>query len=98
MNNEKTVCRTPTPGGQPTRIDSWKFDLIREAILKAVPKRGEGVQLRALPAMVRRHLSPKDLESLGSVGWYTTTVKLELEVRGELTRLANTVPQRLLRR
>lgn len=37
------------------------------------------------------------LEELGSVGWYTTTVKLDLEARGEIARVESARPQRLVR-
>lgn len=97
MKTQQVECRTPTPGKKPTRIDRWKFDAVRRAILKAVPRRGEGVLFRELPQRVRKLLAIEELERLGSVGWYTTTVKLELEVRGEIRRVGGASPQRLLR-
>lgn len=97
-NCTKTTCRTPTPGKKPTRIDTLKYDVLRKAILKVVPKRGDGVEFRKLPALVKKQLSRKDLAELGSVGWFTTTVKLELEVRGEIYRINDVSPQRLLRK
>ena len=95
---DKTTCRTPTPGKKPTRIDTWKFDAVRKAILKIIPKRGEGVVFQKLPALVNKQLSQKELKELGSVGWFTTTVKLELEVRREIYRVEGVSPQRLLRK
>ena len=35
--------------------------------------------------------------SLGSVGWYTTSVKLDMEEKGDIRRAAGSKPQRLLR-
>ena len=94
---DKTTCRTPTLGKKPTRIDTWKFDAVRKAILKILPKRGEGVEFMKLPALVKKQLSQKELKELGSVGWFTTTVKLELEVRSETYRVEGVSPQRLLK-
>lgn len=94
---EKVICETPTPGKQPTRIDRWKYDVVRRAILEAVPKDGEGLAFRDLPAEVAKRLSTDERSRLGSVPWYTTTVKLDLEVKGELRRVQGVVPQRLLR-
>lgn len=91
----KVVCRTPTPGAKPTRIDAWKFETIRSAILACVPGNGDGTLLVELPGLVTEQLTAADRERVGSVGWYTTTVKLELEVRGELERLKDVKPQRL---
>ena len=56
------------------------------------------MEFQKLPALVKKQLSRKDLTELGSVGWFTTTVKLELEVRGEICRVDGVSPQRLLRK
>ncbi len=93
----KVVCETPTPGKQPTRIPKWKYDLVRAAILKAVPADEQGVEFRRLADLVERSLDPADLEKLGSVSWHTTTVKLDLEVKGEIERVIGSTPQRLRR-
>jgi hypothetical protein len=97
MANKPITCRTPTPGKQPTRIEAWKFNLVREAILKVTPAEGQGIEFCRLAGLVEASLAPDELKRLGSVGWYTTTVKLELEVRGELERLPGAGPQRLRR-
>ena len=97
MDEDKVVCRTPTPGRKPTRIDRWKYDAVRGAILAAVHTEGEGVLFQDLPLLVARGLSEDEKERLGSVTWYTTTVKLDLETRGELQRVQGASPQRLLR-
>ena len=46
----------------------------------------EGAAFTGLDDAVRRRLSAADLARMGSVAWHVTTVKLELEVRGEITR------------
>ncbi len=94
-SDDKVVCQTPTPGKQPTRIDRWKCDLVHSAILAFIPANDQGVEFRELPGMVQEHLNPADLEKLGSVSWYTTTVKLDMEVKGELERMPGSNPQRL---
>lgn len=96
-DGERVVCETPTPGKRPTRIPRWKYDLVRQAILDCVPADGRGFAFKELPTAVARCLAPDERASLGSVSWYTTVVKLDLEVRGELRRLDGTRPQRLLR-
>ena len=94
MPDEKTVCRTPTPGKQPTRIDAWKFDLCREHILAILGDEAEPKAM-TLPGRVGERLSDDERDRLGSVGWHVTTVKLELEVRGEIERIPGSKPQRL---
>lgn len=97
MTDRAVVCRTPTPGKQPTRIAGWKFAAVREAILDVVPPDPPGLAFKELASEVRRRLDDATLERLGSVAWYATTVKLELEVRDELVRLPGS-PQHLIRR
>jgi hypothetical protein len=92
---DKVLCETPTPGKQPTRIDRWKYDLVRAAILAVIPNNDEGIEFRDLPALVENQLDPADLENLGAVSWYTTTVKLDMEVKGEIERVPGSKPQRL---
>ncbi len=96
MSDEKTPCRTPNADGV-TNIPTWKFDAIRRAILSAVEEAGEaGLPFTAVATEVKSRLSDEDLSRLGSVGWHATTVKLELEVRGEIARLEDVSPQRIV--
>lgn len=97
MDEERRVCQTPTPGRQGTRIIRWKYDLVRGAILKSVPRKGEGVLFKELQAKVAGCLTAQEKQALGSIGWYTTVVKLDMEVNQELKRIPGSTPQRLLR-
>jgi hypothetical protein len=95
--NDKVLVQTPTPGKQPTRIDRWKYDLVQSAILAVVPSNEQGIEFRDLPALVEHQIAPGDLEKLGSVSWYTTSVKLDMEVKGQIERVPGSKPQRLRR-
>jgi hypothetical protein len=97
MATEKTLCRTPRPGSKAKHIEQNKFDFVRKAILRVVPRNGNGVPFGELATMVKKQLTRAELDSLGSVSWYATTVKLELEVRGDIRRVPGAVPQRLIR-
>jgi hypothetical protein len=94
---DKVECRTPTPGKQPKRIDRWKFDAVRRAILAVLPRTGGGVLFTDVTDLVKAELTADELAGLGAPMWYVTTVKLELEVRGEIQRVKDSTPQRLLR-
>ncbi|MFH1679651.1 MAG: hypothetical protein ABIH26_03295 [Candidatus Eisenbacteria bacterium] len=94
---DKVECRTPTPGRSATRVDRWKFEAVRRAILAVPSERKEGAAFRDLPGLVAKMLAARERAELGSVSWYTTTVKLELEVRGEIRRVPGARPQRLTR-
>ena len=94
---KKVACLTPTPGKQPTRIAEWKYNTIRTAILGIIPAKGPGIEFKLLAGLIGKHLSSEIVSQIGSLPWYTTTVKLDMEVRGELQRIAGSRPQRLLR-
>ncbi|MGI9393954.1 MAG: DUF6958 family protein [Boseongicola sp.] len=97
MSEHKTPCRTPNAKGV-TNIPTWKFDVIRAAILAVIDAAGaDGMPFRALPDAVKARLSDDEISRMGSVGWHVTSVKLELEVRGEIVRVAARSPQRLIR-
>jgi hypothetical protein len=96
MEQEKVICNTPTPGKQPTRIDKWKYDVVAKAILNALPRKGKGLLFSELPDRVKARLTKNELQRLGSISWYTTTVKLDLEVKGKIERVEGENPQRLI--
>jgi hypothetical protein len=80
-------------GKQGVNIDRDKYDTVRAAILDILAQRGE-MTFRELDAAVDERLAGK---FDGAVGWYFTTVKLDMEARGEIERLPGSQPQ-LLRR
>lgn len=86
--SERILTLHPT-GKQGVNIDRRKYDLIRQAILASLTERGE-LPFDELDAAVAAHLSePFD----GSIGWYTTTVKLDLEARDLIERVPGRSPQ-----
>lgn len=91
---ERTACRTPAEGRDGvTNIPTWKFDTIRTAILKILVP-GE-CRWSEMIEKVRQGLTEDELANMGKLGWHVIAVKLELEVRGEIKRLAGKGPQTL---
>jgi len=97
MKEPRTVCRTPTPGKQSTSIPTWKYELVAQAIRDVLPPDEPGFLAKALPEAVAERLEPEDLARLGSVAWHTTSVKLNMEVEGEIERVPGSKPQRLIK-
>lgn len=89
---DRTPCRTPT-GTSATNIPTWKFDACRAALLAELAE-GE-VPAREIAIRAGARLSEEDLAALGKLGWHVTTVRLEMEVRGEIMRLPGVSPIRL---
>ncbi len=77
-------------GKRSLSIDRHKYEQIRDAILDALLTHGE-ISFQELSAAVSERLP--DFE--GSVRWYVTTVKLDLEARSVIERVEDANPQRL---
>ena len=95
LEEKRVVCQTPTPGKKPTRIHKWEYDLLRDIITEIAAGSPDGVEFKGLPNLVEARLSPEQLTNLGSVSWYTTCVKPDMEVRGDIARVPGAKPQRL---
>ncbi len=72
-------------------IERVKYDAVCQAILASVGESGE-LAFQELPGAVAGRL-PAGFD--GSIGWYTTTVKLDLEARGLIERVPGQSPQML---
>lgn len=96
MTEPKTPCRTPAEGRDGvTNISTWKFELIRGYILDLAREAGDaGAAFSDLKDAVAKRLTDDERARLGSVGWYATTVKLEMEVADDIERIAGVSPQR----
>lgn len=95
MSSEKVLCRTPT-GGVPKSIERTKYDPVRRAILNILKSQPDGVLFSELTELVSQNLSEYEKQNIGNVYWYVTTVKLDLEVKGEIRRLDKVTPQVLV--
>jgi hypothetical protein len=89
--DDKILTRHPDASKQGTRISRAKYDAVRQAILDTLAVNDGTYLFRELPDAVGQRLPDFD----GSIGWYTTTVKLDLEARGEIARVPNQSPQQL---
>ena len=91
----KLQLMPPDPDKEAPRIEPWKYELVKTIILCVVPQDEGGSAFKTLSDQVADQLSPEALENLGSVGWYTTTVKLDLEAPGLIERVTGSKPQLL---
>ena len=86
----KDTIRTLHPQKkQGVKISKEKYDVIHKAIIGALRTKKE-MTFMALSRAVEKQLGDK---FEGSVMWYVTTVKLDLEARGEVKRVVNSRPQ-----
>ena len=86
----KETIRTLHPEKkQGVNISKEKYETIRKAILSTLQKHNE------MPFMKLSRAVEKEVRGNfeGSVLWYVTTVKLDLEARGKVKRVPNSRPQ-----
>jgi len=61
-----------------------KYEAARKVFLKVIPKSGAGVTQSEMMALMKKALAGSDFGS--AVGWWTKTVQLDAEARGEVVR------------
>jgi hypothetical protein len=88
---EDKILTLHPEGKQGTNIDKTKYNLVRQTILDMVGT-NEGITFTEMTAGVEEKLAGN---FDGSIPWYVTTVKLDLEARGELERIPGSRPQQL---
>ncbi len=94
----RVQTKHPERGKSGPRIERVKYDAFSRAILKAVPRTKQGIPFGELARRVSPLLPRAVRNAVGSVSWYTTTIKLDLEARGRIERVPGSSPQRLRRK
>jgi hypothetical protein len=88
---EKIVTLHPDPAKAGLNIRKEKYEVIRDAILRILRDKDE-MLFKDLAGEVEKMIEG-GFE--GSISWYVTTVKLDLEARGVIERVHGMSPQRL---
>jgi hypothetical protein len=91
MDEEKILTLHPEEGKRGVNISRTKYEMVRQAILDAVRSQGT-ITYHGLVSLVEYSLRNR---FEGSIPWYVTTVKLDLEARGEIERVAGPGEQKL---
>lgn len=85
-------------GKQGVNIERAKYEALRRALLRIIPSHAQGVLFGELPGLIRQELDASLFAPHAGLHWYLTTVKLDLQARGEIEIVAGARPQRLRRR
>jgi len=91
MDEEKFLTLHPEEGKQGVNISRAKYEMIRQAILNAIRSQGS-ISFQGLVSLIDYNLRNR---FEGSIPWYVTTVKLDLEARGEIERVPGSGEQHL---
>ena len=78
-------------GKRGVNIDKGKYDMVRQAIEETLQAQPE-ITFSGMTEAVDKRIG--DVFE-GSINWYVTSVKLDLEARGVLERIDGRSPQRL---
>ncbi len=80
MDN-KILTQNPDPTKKGVSIDRDKYDFIHSEILKALKDKGP---LGAMQLVKELDSRVGDKKFGGSVGWYTTAIRLDMEAKKEI--------------
>jgi len=78
---DKVLTLHPDPAKKGVNIDRAKYDLVREGIFDVLENNPALKPMQMFEANAK-HLAG---QMEGSIAWYSVTVKLDMEARGELT-------------
>lgn len=89
-------------GKQGVNVERVKYEEMRRALLAVIPKGEAGVAFGELAGLVEGRLDEGvfgggDGSGVTKVMWWVTTVKQDLEARGEIERVEGARPQRVRR-
>lgn len=90
MQEDKILTLHPE-GKQGVNISRAKYDMIHQAITNAIRSQGV-ITFQGLISLVDYSLRNR---FEGSIPWYVTTVKLDMEARGEIERISENGEQKL---
>lgn len=97
MANDDRILTLHPAGKQGVRIDAAKYEAMKHALLRVIPRRKDGVAFRELADSVEPHLDARAFGPDDSRSWYVTVVKQDLEARGKIAQVEGARPQRLRR-
>ncbi len=80
--------------GKVRRVDADKYEAMKRAYLKILPKTSPGLTLAEVRERVVAHLPDELFPGGAKAGWWAKAVQLDLEAKGIITR-ENTKPIRM---
>ena len=83
--------------GKTTTVDKTRYEAMRKAILKVLPKRSPGMTPDDIYKAVLPILPETVFSGGDRAGWWTKCVQLDLEAKGLIVRDWKTKPLRLTR-
>ncbi|MEL7312110.1 MAG: hypothetical protein AAFN07_11400 [Pseudomonadota bacterium] len=86
MTAEMTTVENVNTPGKTTRVNTAKYEAMREAYLKVLPSEAPGQTQAELMARVKSELPDALFPAGKTSGWWLKTVQLDLEAKGLVIR------------
>ena len=97
-DEDRIQLRNPDPKKKGPRIATDMYAVLQRTALAVVPKKAPGITLKEyIDEMATRLPKVKGWDRSTSASWYAMAIKLDMEARGELKRVNDKPPQRLIR-
>lgn len=85
MTNKVVVENVNHPG-QTSNVNADKYEDMKKALLKVLPKKAPGLTQKEMQTAVKAHLSDSLFPGGATSGWWVKCVQLDLEAKQTLTR------------
>ena len=83
---ERVTVRNVNVPGYTARIDKSRYEAMKKALLKVLPKKVPGLTQAEMLKAVLPHLTEELFPGGAKAGWWAKTVQLDLEARGAVKR------------
>ena len=91
---EKIAIENVIRPGKTYNVDAAKYEAMRRAFLKVLPRKAPGLTVAEVQKAVVAHLPEHLFPGGAKAGWWTKAVQLDLEAKGVVAR-EKTKPLRL---
>jgi hypothetical protein len=96
VTRNRIEVENPNRPGQLGSVDADRYEAMKRAYLKVLPKTPPGLTLAEIRDRLIAHLPEDQFPGGAKAGWWAKTVQLDLEAKGVIVR-AKTRPLRLRR-
>jgi len=75
------VVRTPNKPGSSWRVDAVKYEAMRKAMMKVLPRKAPGLTQQEMWDALARAAPKSMFPDRGKIGWWMKSVQLDLEAK-----------------
>ena len=80
------VVRTPNKPGSSWRVDALKYEAMRKAMMRVLPRKAPGLNQQEMWDALARLAPRSHFPHRGKIGWWMKSVQLDLEAKKIVVR------------